>query len=80
MNILLTSTKGSPTTTPGVGYHARKLGTFHSCASVLVEWSHFDDKNLKGEAKRMIVEMVLLAGAKLDSGIGAYAGLDASEG
>lgn len=28
----------------------------------------------------MIVEMVLLAGAKLDSGIGAYAGLDASEG
>ena len=50
-------------------------------ASVMVDWSHFTDSDSNGEAKRMVVAMILLAGASTDDpNLGEFGGLDSHEG
>jgi hypothetical protein len=49
-------------------------------ASVMVEYCGFTDSTSDGEAKRMVVAMVLLAGASTDDpDLGKYGGLDIHE-
>ena len=50
-------------------------------ASVMIEWSYFTDSDSNGEAKRMVVAMILLAGASTDDTcLGEFGGLDSCEG
>jgi len=50
-------------------------------ASVMIGWSDFTDSDSNGEAKRMVVAMILLAGASTDDPkLGEFGGLDCHDG
>jgi len=61
--------------------HSDRLGDVSLLrASLMVEWSHFTDSDKDGEAKRMVVAMILLAGASTDDpNLGEFGGLDIHE-